>query len=444
LRFAVLVDDHVGHAHALIGVGRRLHAAGHDVAFFGPGGMAGRVAQAGFSYRAEAFLSPAIGPPCAEGGSASPSERRATLKARAAGVVEAARRLVAAHAPDLVIFDPFLLCHYPAFARLGTRAVAVSTKPLLTQDAWVPPYTSGLVPSGSARSLRVAAAWGRQRLAYAVYRGRCVAAESLRGWSHRSLTVAVARAAGFPLRQEWATRPLRWDLRFASVPELVLHAREFELPRRRRLRGPGAFVGPCVDLPEAPGPLERPPGDGPLLYCHLGSVARQRGARALAGYRAVLAALRAEPSWRAVIATGDSASRERLADEAQTLADRVVLREWLPRGAGLAGADVAITHGGANSVKEAILAGRPLLVLPRGVDQPGVAARVAYHGLGLVARGTARAVHAQLVRLLNEPEFGVRVRAMQDCFLRYDRERVCERILAAAAQGRVPHFDDAP
>ena len=443
LRFGLFVDDHVGHAHAMTGVARRLRSFGHEVKFFGPGGMLHHIEKAGFQYNKEPFLSPTIGSPCARNVIASSGDCRTSLFARAEAVLDGAQRLIAAHMPDLIVFDPFLLCHYPAFARLGVKAVAVSTKPLLTPDALVPPYTSGVIPprSGSRWSWRVAAAWRRQRLAYAVYRARCLKDEWLRGWSHRSLTLAVARATGFPLQIEWATRPLSWDLRFRSVPELVLHAREFELPRRHPIDGSGAFIGPCVDMPTLPTELDLPPGDGPLFYCYFGSVFGQQAESALASYRAVLEALREEPSWRAVIATGRRAVTERLSEETRSLREQIVLRDWIPRGAALALADVAVIHGGANSVKEAILAGRPILALPRGADQPGVAARIAYHGLGLVAASaTGGAVRTGLHRLLNDRSFRRRIIIMRDYFMRYDSEQVCERVLTAAALGRVPRF----
>jgi zeaxanthin glucosyltransferase len=48
-------------------------------------------------------------------------------------------------------------------------------------------------------------------------------------------------------------------------------------------------------------------------------------------------------------------------------------------------ADAVITHGGLNTVMDAIVASTPLLALPIAFDQPGVAARVQQAGLGLHA-----------------------------------------------------------
>lgn len=65
-------------------------------------------------------------------------------------------------------------------------------------------------------------------------------------------------------------------------------------------------------------------------------------------------------------------------------------------------ADVVITHGGLNTVMDAIAACTPMLVMPIAFDQPGVAARVCYHRLGkqLPRRARAAKIQAQLEHLL--------------------------------------------
>ncbi|WP_339491875.1 glycosyltransferase [Pseudomonas rhizophila] len=68
----------------------------------------------------------------------------------------------------------------------------------------------------------------------------------------------------------------------------------------------------------------------------------------------------------------------------------------------LAKADAVVTHGGLNTVMDALKARTPMLVMPIGFDQPGVAARVCHAGVGLALnrRARARSIHDALVRLL--------------------------------------------
>ena len=45
-------------------------------------------------------------------------------------------------------------------------------------------------------------------------------------------------------------------------------------------------------------------------------------------------------------------------------------------------ATLCITHAGLNTTLEALGQGVPMVAIPIGYDQPGVAARIAYHGVG--------------------------------------------------------------
>jgi zeaxanthin glucosyltransferase len=45
-------------------------------------------------------------------------------------------------------------------------------------------------------------------------------------------------------------------------------------------------------------------------------------------------------------------------------------------------AALCITHAGINTALESLAQGVPMVAIPIGFDQPGVAARIAYHGAG--------------------------------------------------------------
>lgn len=82
--------------------------------------------------------------------------------------------------------------------------------------------------------------------------------------------------------------------------------------------------------------------------------------------------------------------------------------DFAPQQAALARADAVISHGGLNTVLDALAARTPILALPLAFDHPGIAARVVHAGVGL--RASARfASHRQLSdklqRLLKSPDF---------------------------------------
>lgn len=90
----------------------------------------------------------------------------------------------------------------------------------------------------------------------------------------------------------------------------------------------------------------------------------------------------------------------------------MLARRFVPQPELLERAALFVTHGGMNSVNEALYAGVPVLVVPQGADQPQVARRVTELGAGLTVRpeaateaATEAAVHALARRLLTEPRF---------------------------------------
>lgn len=96
----------------------------------------------------------------------------------------------------------------------------------------------------------------------------------------------------------------------------------------------------------------------------------------------------------------DPAQQARLMRSGATWVVDFAPQQWV-----LDKADAVITHGGLNTVMDAIKARTPVLVMPIGFDQPGVAARVSHAGVGLNLSRRARApkIHDALTRLLEHP-----------------------------------------
>jgi zeaxanthin glucosyltransferase len=79
-------------------------------------------------------------------------------------------------------------------------------------------------------------------------------------------------------------------------------------------------------------------------------------------------------------------------------------------------AHLCITHAGLNTTLEALTYGVPLLAIPITFDQPGVALRIAYHGVGEVLRLhelTADALAALARSILATPAYRTRARHFQ-------------------------------
>jgi zeaxanthin glucosyltransferase len=196
---------------------------------------------------------------------------------------------------------------------------------------------------------------------------------------------------------------IRWSKRLGlrqvlRTPEDCLGAvqiaqvvRGYDLPRPEPW--PFHAVGPLrrpaddtTDLPFTPDPSR------PLVFATFGTL--QGGRPAL--WRKLADAVHACDA-QLVIAHGGLLSPD---EETATGADHV--HAFLPYRSVLRHSALCITHGGSNTVLDALACGVPLLIQPFAFDQKGNLARVVHHGLGerLAKRGLA----AQIGRMLLDPD----------------------------------------
>jgi UDP:flavonoid glycosyltransferase YjiC (YdhE family) len=99
--------------------------------------------------------------------------------------------------------------------------------------------------------------------------------------------------------------------------------------------------------------------------------------------------------------------------------------------AALREADLLINHGGANSTKEALHFGIPILAFPEHADQPGIAARIVHHGVGSSGAENAATewIHDQIATLVSDPRYRRESLRFRDIFMQYDVDKVAERTL---------------
>lgn len=312
---------------------------------------------------------------------------------------------------DLVLLDPLIWYFALPPLRLRIPIVGFSTALSCTYDARIPPVFSPLTPTCNPRWLATA----RNRLAWVKHLWRL--------WWIMEIQARIG-ALKYALRPE---PPLVSQLRRAGGrlgwseygprlkgEELVAAPAEFDFPEcvaiSRRV-----YLGNCVDPRRRDIPFDWNGIDSqkPLVYCSLGTYSRvYRHARRL--FETVIAALRDRDDLQAVIQIGTAAPLDAFGD----LPRHIHLMEHVPQIDILARAQVFITHGGLSSVREACYFGVPMLVFPCWNDQPGNAARIEYHGLGL--RGDIANIDtATLTGMLRhalDGEFADGLRAMKKAF----------------------------
>src|SRR5215469_3529847 len=140
----------------------------------------------------------------------------------------------------------------------------------------------------------------------------------------------------------------------------------------------------------------------------------RRGARGTVFHRTpglhemILAALRDEPV-NLLIALGFDQDPARLGP----LPPHVRVQPTLPQVALLPRSAVLVTHGGFNSVKEALAEGVPLVIVPIAGDQPYCASRSQALGVGRVI-GPAERTAAAVRTVLGDPSYRDRARHVRD------------------------------
>jgi zeaxanthin glucosyltransferase len=213
------------------------------------------------------------------------------------------------------------------------------------------------------------------------------------GWPHETTPEALARnAEGLkiageilaPLVEvakpyaEKAGLQIDWNDPTATTSKLAVITQtplEFDYPS---IPWPAEFhyAGPFHDdegRREIPFPWEKLNGK-PLIYASLGTLVN--GLKYV--YRTILDAVRTVPGVQLVLSVGNNIDM----DDLGPIPSNALVVSSAPQIELLKRAVLCITHAGLNTALEALAQGVPMVAIPIGYDQPGVAARIRYHGVG--------------------------------------------------------------
>lgn len=227
--------------------------------------------------------------------------------------------------------------------------------------------------------------------------------------------------------REWNTALAELDLQappsdsaFAEHGDLLLYNYPAELNDPARALPPHAFLGSAVRDEPVDAEVEEwlASSDSPFVYVSFGSFLSVRSdvvARVVDALKSL--------GLRAAVAVG-SADRSDLG----SLPGDWLVREFLPQVRLLRAASAAVTHGGNNSVTEAMTAGVPLLVLPFSTDQFAGAEAIERAGFGIALAPNTATV----------PQLGAALQAVLDL----PREKL-DALSASLGQtpGRTRAFD---
>jgi zeaxanthin glucosyltransferase len=242
---------------------------------------------------------------------------------------------------------------------------------------------------------------------------------SLYGWPHETSQEAQARnVAGLqilaelyenvmPIAQGYAERnglEIDWADPAATVSKLAVITqtpKEFDLPIAQ-LPPQFHYAGPLRDdegREPMPFPWEKLTGK-PLIYASLGTLVNGQNKV----YRTILEAANAFPETQLVLSVGKNLDPNDLAP----IPPNTIVVRTAPQTELLQRVALCITHAGLNTTLESLAEGVPMVAIPIGYEQPGIACRIAYHGVGeFVELGdlTARRLVELIAKVRSNPSY---------------------------------------
>ncbi|MFP5230232.1 MAG: nucleotide disphospho-sugar-binding domain-containing protein [Acidobacteriota bacterium] len=381
LHFGVLPFTGTGHLNPLIALGQELTRSGHRVTFFERPRVRERVEEAGLGFvpiRAERSTH-----------AAKPTGVRAEL-----ATLRFNLQRVTQEVESYLRETPAVLERVRIDALL-VNEIAV-TGPTLAQQLGLPYFIiSTSVPHNCGWS------------AYPWYAGYRLVRSPVSLLERALLEVSAVRLRG-PIRRTvdryrklaglGAVSTIReiWPP-LAHITQLprCLDFPEGHLPENCHYTGPfgGGSARPPVEFP-----WERLDGR-PIAYASLGTTRN-----AQAGILRMIAEACHGLDLQLVISLGGRFAPEMFAD----LPGTPLVVSLAPQLELLQCAEIVITHGGSNTVFEALSEGKPMVVIPLAHDQPAIAARLAQSGAGRVLpvmRLSAQRVRTAVSTVLADPAF---------------------------------------
>lgn len=291
--------------------------------------------------------------------------------------------------PDIIVYASgvpeiewvALLAH-----SLGIKGVYFHDMLTPCEDLGFPPKISSFIPSAMPWSrIRLYLEWRYYHLLATVTSFMQVAYLAANGIYFGNISKKLADRYRYCRSIQDATYTRE---RLLRLPELVSFPEDFELPG---IDMPGRYyIGNSIYLKrnEPDFPWDKLEQGRPLIYCAVGAVLSHGEQKIKNFFRLLIDASSIRPDWQWVLAIGDSLDAAQL----EPIPPHVIVISHAPQLELLQRATMVITHGGANTIKECLHFGVPMIVItavesPLALTEiPAYAARVAYHGLGVVKK----------------------------------------------------------
>lgn len=291
--------------------------------------------------------------------------------------------------PEVIFIDQFcstdfLLCYEYAKQYRAAVIFFQTTFPSYSSSDY-PPITSAYIPGQGhpiTDRIRIQLLWLQHQMKVASY--RLLQKAIFFGYDDSSSVQRYLHDSRLKGKYSINTRGCL-HLTFTNIPEVIIAPQELDFPAPASCAG--NYLGNLVYTNPAPTTnvayskikeyllSERAKGRK-IVYCSFGSRYHAFRGRVKQFLMELFPAIAEMPNVEMIVSVKDLN---------MPCPKNVHVLDTVPQLDVLRFADVFTTHGGLNSIKEAISAGVPMLVYPldKDSDQPGNGARVAFHKLGL-------------------------------------------------------------
>ncbi|KIO74885.1 hypothetical protein TH53_23655 [Pedobacter lusitanus] len=291
----------------------------------------------------------------------------------------------------------------------NTPSIGIEVSTCEDKYTLIPPYNSPTVPRKSLLSLvEIEFEWLSISLGFLV--------EIRENLVRRSYYNRILKLLKLPDKPYMSRKKRVSNYRSYSTIEFIFFPKAFDFPRV--INEKTFFVGGFVNTNRKEKEFDwlKIDTDKDIALCSLGSLSSwYKGGYDF--YTRVIEAFTQLPEYTLILGLGN------LFEEfnQDLLPKNIFIYKTLPQLTLLKKTKIFITHGGAGSVREAMLYGVPVLVYPWSTtsDMPGISSRVKYHGIGIVGDISKDSSSTMIrhVHELNSDYIRTNVLKMQEHFL---------------------------
>jgi len=162
-----------------------------------------------------------------------------------------------------------------------------------------------------------------------------------------------------------------------------------------------------------------------LIYCSITTMAETGDINFV---KKVIDAVKNEASWKLIISLGGKLET----DTFQNLPNNVHVFKWVPQLYILSNIDCSINHGGIHTINECISTKVPMLIYSgKKFDQNGNAARIAYHGLGLMGDkdlDSSEIINSKIKSILNNTSYSQKMETVHNYYKKYEAKEISSNL----------------